>query len=102
MSESITQHKKFPIIPVASIAIVAICAAITLAFTLDTTPISTTLDVTVIAITEHGCVAETPFSKSIIVDDCTAEIGDVIPATFSISEHQKIYLILENHAINNL
>ena len=46
-------------------------------------------NVTVIAITEHGCVAETPFSESIIVDDCTAEIGDVIPATFSISEHQK-------------
>ena len=102
MSESIVQYKRFPLVPVVSFAIIAICAAIVLTLALDSTPISTTLDVTVIALTDRGCVAETPFSDFIIVDDCTAEIGDVIPATFSISEHQKTSLILDDHSINNL
>lgn len=102
MSESLIQQKRSPLVLVVSFAIIAICAAIVLTFVLDSTPISTTLDVTVIALTDRGCVADTPFSDFIIVDDCTAEIGDVISATFSISEHQKTSLILDNHSINNL
>lgn len=41
-------------------------------------------DVTVIAVTNYGCVAESVMGISVVVQDCDAKPGDVISATFYI------------------
>ena len=39
-------------------------------------------EITVIAVTEHGCVGESKMGQSVIVSDCSAGVGDVISAKF--------------------
>lgn len=38
----------------------------------------------VIAITEHGCVGESQHGVSVVVPECSAQVGDVVPASFNI------------------
>ena len=45
-------------------------------------PTQVTEDVTVLAITEHGCVGESQYGISVIVPQCSAQVGDIISATF--------------------
>ena len=45
-------------------------------------PTSITEDVTVIANMEYGCVGESQYGVSVVVPQCSAQVGDVIPATF--------------------
>ena len=45
-------------------------------------PVYVTEDVTVIAITEHGCVGESQYGISVVVPQCSANVGDVISASF--------------------
>lgn len=47
-------------------------------------PTLVTEDVTVIAVTNYGCVAESMMGVSVVVQDCNAKPGDVISATFYI------------------
>ncbi len=47
-------------------------------------PTQITEDVTVLAITEHGCVGESELGVSVIVPECTAQIGEVVSATFKV------------------
>ena len=47
-------------------------------------PTQVTEDVTVIAITEHGCVAESQHGVSVVVPECAAQVGDVVSASFYI------------------
>ena len=39
-------------------------------------------EITVIAVTEHGCVGESKMGQSVVVSDCSAGVGDVISAKF--------------------
>ena len=69
------------------ILILAAATSVILVFTLtpwNFVPTLVTEDVTVIAVTEHGCVAESVMKHSVVVSDCTAKPGDVITATFYI------------------
>ena len=45
-------------------------------------PTQVTEDVTVIAVTDYGCVAESVIGLSVVVSDCSAKVGDVVSATF--------------------
>ena len=45
-------------------------------------PIQVTEDVTVIASMEHGCVGESQYGISVVVPECSAQIGDIVSATF--------------------
>lgn len=47
-------------------------------------PTLVTEDVTVIAVTNYGCIAESVMGISVVVQDCDANPGDVISATFYI------------------
>ena len=38
--------------------------------------------ITVIAVTDYGCVGESQMGNSVVVSDCSASVGDVIPAEF--------------------
>ena len=59
--------------------------AVVLFFTLtpwNVIPTQVTEEVTVLAITEHGCVGESQYGVSVIVSECNAQVGDVVSATF--------------------
>jgi hypothetical protein len=45
-------------------------------------PTQVTENVTVLAITEHGCVGESQYGVSVVVPECTAQVGDIVSATF--------------------
>lgn len=84
MQETI-QEKKAPVIPV--IAAMAAGLAVVLILTLtpwNLFPTQVTEDVTVIAVTNYGCVGESQLGVSVVVTECAAQVGDVIPATFNV------------------
>ena len=79
------QEKKSPVIPV--IASMAGGLALVMVMTLtpwNIAPTQVTEDVTVLAITEHGCVGESQLGISVVVSDCSASVGDVVSATFNV------------------
>ena len=85
MQKSIHTEKKAPVIPV--IALMAAGLAVILVFTLtpwNILPVSVTENVTVLAITEHGCVGESVLGLSVVVANCDAQIGDTVSATFNV------------------
>ena len=85
MSEQKAKEKKPP--RLAAIGLMAAGTAIILIFTLtpwNFIPTQITEDVTVIAITEHGCIGESQFGVSVVVPDCDANVGDVISASFNV------------------
>jgi hypothetical protein len=47
-------------------------------------PTAVTEDVTVIAITEYGCVGESQYGLSVVVPECSAKVGEIVSATFNV------------------
>ena len=77
------QSKKPP--RLAIIALMAAGLTVVLVFTLapwNFIPTQVTEDVTVLAITEHDCVGESQYGVSVIVPQCSAQVGDIVSATF--------------------
>ncbi|WP_428325589.1 hypothetical protein [Nitrosopumilus sp.] len=77
------QSKKPP--RLAIIALMAAGLAVVLVFTLtpwNFVPTQVTEDVTVLAVTEHGCVGESQYGVSVVVPQCSAQVGDIVSATF--------------------
>ena len=69
----------------AIIALMAVGTAVVLVFTLtpwNFIPVQVTEDVTVLAITEHGCVGESQYGISVVIPECSAQVGDIVSATF--------------------
>jgi hypothetical protein len=67
------------------IALMAVGIAVTVILTItpwNFVPVQVTEDVTVLAITEHGCVGESQYGISVVVPQCNAKVGDVISASF--------------------
>lgn len=90
MQNSVHKEKKSPVIKI--IALIAGGLAVALVFTItpwNIIPEQVTEDVTVLAITEHGCVGESEFGVSVVVPDCTAQIGEVVSATFFVPAMDK-------------
>lgn len=76
-------QKKSP--RLAFIALLAAGTAVALIFTLtpwNFVPVQVTEDVTVLAITEHGCVGESQHGVSVVIPECSAQVGDIVSATF--------------------
>ncbi|KAF6242871.1 hypothetical protein C6988_06770 [Nitrosopumilus sp. b1] len=85
MQESIQKEKKAPAIPV--IALIAAGLTVVLVLTLtpwNIIPTQVTEDVTVLAVTEYGCVGESALGISVVVSECSAQVGDVVSATFNV------------------
>ena len=77
------KQKKPPRLTIWSM--IAAGTAVILIFTLtpwNFIPTQVTEDVTVLAITEHGCVGASQYGVSVVVPDCGAQIGDAVSATF--------------------
>ncbi len=47
-------------------------------------PTEVTEDVTVIANMEYGCVGESQYGMSVVVPECSAQVGDTVSATFNV------------------
>ena len=45
-------------------------------------PTQVTENVTVLAVTEYGCVGESRYGVSVVVPECDAQVGDMVSATF--------------------
>ena len=78
-----TTYKKTP--RLKFLAIVAVATSVMLVFTITPWNIFPTLvteNVTVIAVTDYGCVAESSMGHSVVVSDCDVRVGDLISATF--------------------
>lgn len=47
-------------------------------------PTQVTEDVTVIANMKYGCVGESQYGISVVVPECTAQVGDTVSAIFNV------------------
>lgn len=80
-----TTYKKTP--QLKFVLILAAAISVTLVFTItpwNIIPTLVTEDVTVIAVTDYGCVGESILGHSVVVSDCEASVGDIVSATFYI------------------
>ncbi|MDH3502295.1 MAG: hypothetical protein OEL69_07305 [Nitrosopumilus sp.] len=76
-------YKKAPRLTFIAILAAAISVILVLTITpWNIIPTLVTEDVTVIAVTDYGCVAESVLGRSIVVPDCEADVEDIISATF--------------------
>lgn len=83
MQKTTQKEKKTPVLKL--VLILAAATSVILVLTLapwNFVPTLVTEDVTVIAVTDYGCVAESILGHSVVVSNCDANVGDVIPATF--------------------
>ena len=67
------------------LVIVAVATSVILVFTItpwNILPTLVTENVTVITVTDSGCVAESSIGYSVVVSECRASVGDSISATF--------------------
>ena len=81
-----TTYKKTP--QLKFLIILAAATSVILVFTItpwNVIPTLVTEDVTVIAVTDYGCVAESILGHSVVVSDCSSGVEDVISATFYVS-----------------
>ncbi|QLH06105.1 hypothetical protein [Nitrosopumilus ureiphilus] len=68
-------------------ALMIIGLAVVIVFTVtpwNIMPTQVTEDVTVIAVTEYGCVGESQYGTSVVVPECNLQVGDTVSATFYI------------------
>ena len=66
------------------LAIISVATAVILVITItpwNIVPTAITENVTVIAVTESGCVGESSLGHSVVVENCQAKVGDTIYAT---------------------
>ncbi len=80
-----TKYKKTP--QLKFLAIVSVAASVILVFTVapwNVLPTLVTEDVSVIAVTDYGCVGESSLGRSVVVSNCDASVGDIVSATFYI------------------
>lgn len=85
MQQTTQKEKKAP--RLAFVALLVAATSVILALTVtpwDLFPTLVTEDVTVIAVTDYGCVAESILGHSVVVSDCEANVGDVISASFNV------------------
>ena len=72
---------------IAIVSLMAIATAVILVFTLtpwNFVPVQVTEEVTVLGITEHGCVGESQYGTVVVVPQCSSQVGDVVTATFNV------------------
>lgn len=85
MNQTTLKEKKAPVLKFLAILVAA--TSVILVLTLspwNIVPTLVTEDVTVIAVTDYGCVGESILGHSVVVSNCDAKVGDVISATFYI------------------
>ena len=85
-----TTQKKTP--QLKFLSIIAIATAVILVFTItpwNILPTAVTENVKVIAVTEYGCIAESPLGHSVVVERCMASVGDTISAQYYVPAYEQ-------------
>ena len=83
MQQTTQKEKKTPVLKLVLTLAAATSVILVLTITpWNLVPTLVTEDVTVIAVTNYGCVAESILGHSVVVSNCEANVGDVISATF--------------------
>ena len=83
MQQTTQTEKKAPRLAIIALLVAATSVILVLTVTpWNLAPTLVTEDVTVIGITDYGCVAESILGHSVVVSDCNAHVGDVISASF--------------------
>ncbi len=80
-----TKYKQTP--QLKFLAIVVVATSVILVFTIapwNTLPASVSEKVSVIAVTDYGCVGESSLGRSVVISNCDASVGDIVSATFYI------------------
>ena len=80
---SVQKEKKTPRLAIWSL--IAMGTAVVLIFTLtpwNFIPVQVTEEVTVIAVTENGCVGQSQYGVSVVIPKCEAQVGSTVSATF--------------------
>ena len=83
MYEQKQKEKKTPLLAMWSL--IAAGTVVVLIFTLtpwNFIPVDITEEVMVLAVTEHGCVGESQYGMSVVVPECSAQVGETVSATF--------------------
>ena len=77
------EQKRTPAVPFIALMAGGLSVMLILLLTpWNLAPVQVAEDVTVIAVTEHGCVGESSLGVSVVVEQCAASVGDVVPAEF--------------------
>jgi hypothetical protein len=85
MQQTTQKEKKAPRLAFMAILVAATSVILVLTITpWNIFPTLVTEDVTVIAVTDYGCVAESILGHSVVVSNCDANVGDVISASFNV------------------
>lgn len=85
MQKTTKPEKKSPIIPVIALMAGGLAVMLILLLTpWNFVPVQVTEDITVLAVTEYGCVGESQYGVNVVVSECTAKVDDVISASFYI------------------
>ena len=85
MQKSIQNQSKPPVI--RTMALIAGGLAVILVFTItpwNLVPTDVTEPITVLAVTEYGCVGESELGVNVVIPECTANVGEVVSATFKV------------------
>ena len=77
------QEKKPPRLAIWGMIAVGISVILILLLTpWNFIPVQVTEDVIVIANMEYGCVGESQYGVSVVVPECSTQVGDIVSATF--------------------
>ena len=83
MQETTQKEKKSPAIPMMALIGGGLAVVLVLLLTpWNLAPTEVTEDITVLAVTEYGCVGESHLGVNVVVEDCVSSVGDVVSATF--------------------
>ena len=75
--------KKPPVIPVIALMAGGLAVMLILLLTpWNFVPVEVTEDITVLEVTSYGCVGESIYGVSVVVSECSAQVGDVVSASF--------------------
>lgn len=85
MQQTTQKEKKSPVIPFIGIIGGGLAVMLVLLLTpWNFVPVEVTEDITVLAVTEYGCVGESQYGVSVVVSECDANVGDVVSASFNV------------------
>ena len=85
MKQETQLEKKSPVLPVIGLMAGGLAVVLILLLTpWNLIPTQVTEDITVLAVTEHGCVGESLSGYSVVVEGCAADVGDIVSATFNV------------------
>ena len=85
MLEQKATQKKSPVIPVIALMAGGLAVMLILLLTpWNFVPVEVTEAITILEVTEYGCVGESMYGVSVVVSECSAQVGDVVSASFYI------------------